>query len=57
MNTNDSKYQVHHPARPLKVVVDKDGCNWLCDSNVDEDNNLAEQGCWRCSEVQFNRND
>ncbi len=47
----------HRAARPMKVVVDKNGCIWLCDANVDESKDLKEQGCWRCAEVPFSRND
>lgn len=39
----------------MKVVVDDDGCNWLCDSNIDESSDLAQQGCWRCSDMAFTR--
>jgi hypothetical protein len=41
----------------MKVVVDKEGCTWLCDANVNESGNLEEQGGWRCAEVPFTRND
>jgi hypothetical protein len=47
----------HHAARPMKVVVADDGCTWLCDREVDEGRDLAAQGCWRCAEVPFTRND
>jgi len=47
----------HKAARPMKVVVADDGCTWLCDANVDERKNLEQQGCWRCSEVPFTRDD
>jgi hypothetical protein len=45
----------HKPARPMKVVVDKDGCPWLCDLNVDDSSDLQAQGCWRCADVPFTR--
>jgi len=57
MHTNDDFYESRHPARPLKVVLDNEGCSWICDASVDEGNDLEGQGCWRCSEVQFTRND
>ena len=41
---------VPKPARPMKVVVAKDGCTWLCDADVDETKDLKEQGCWRCGD-------
>jgi hypothetical protein len=47
----------HKAARPMRVVVADDGCTWLCDAAVDPNKDLAEQGCWRCAEVPFNRND
>ena len=47
----------HAAARPMKVVVTADGCTWLCDADVDESRDLNEQGCWRCAEVPFTRND
>lgn len=47
----------HKAARPMKVIVDGEGCNWLCDANVDESKDLESQGCWRCSEVAFTRHD
>jgi hypothetical protein len=47
----------HHAARPMKVVLDDDGCRWLCDADVDEDKDLKEQGCWRCGDLAFTRDD
>jgi hypothetical protein len=41
----------------MKVVVDDDGCPWLCDADVDDEEGLREQGCWNCGEVPFTRND
>jgi hypothetical protein len=52
-----TRIESHHPVRPLKVVTDNDGCSWICDANTDEASDLEAQGCWRCSEVQFTRND
>lgn len=48
---------LHVAARPMKVVMDEKGCPWLCDAAADPHGNLASQGCWRCSEVAFTRND
>jgi streptogramin lyase len=56
----DSVYvgpEPHRAARPMKVVVDPDGCTWLCDASVDEGKDLKEQGCWNCKDVAFTRND
>ena len=47
----------HKPARPMKMVVDRDGTRWLCDKKVDEKENLEEQGCWRCGDLAFTRDD
>ncbi len=35
----------------MKVVVDADGCTWLCRREVDESRDLKEQGCWRCEGI------
>jgi len=48
---------VHKAARPLKVVTDKTGESWLCDKGVDEGGDLKAQGCWRCQDLAFTRND
>ena len=47
----------HKAARPMRVVVDDNGCTWLCDADVSEDRDLKEQGCWRCDELAFTRDD
>ena len=47
----------HNAARAMKVVEDSDGSRWLCDADVDETEDLKEQGCWRCEDLQFTRND
>jgi hypothetical protein len=47
----------HKAARPMKVVVDVNGCTWLCDADVNVDGDLKEQGCWRCDEIAFTRDD
>jgi hypothetical protein len=48
-----SDHILHHSARPLKFVKDKDGIGWLCDEEVDPDGDLRKQGCWRCDEMAF----
>jgi len=63
MQTEESKKPVlgsgilHNGARPMEVLLDKDGCMWLCDKGVDPAKSFEEQGCWRCKDVQFTRND
>lgn len=48
---------IHKAARPMKVVADRTGARWLCDRKVDEKKSLESQGCWRCGELAFTRND
>lgn len=49
---------IYHPgARPMKVFLDEDGCMWLCDKDVDASKGFDQQGCWRCKDLAFTRND
>ena len=48
---------IHPGARPMQVYLDKDGCMWLCDKGIDPEKGFEQQGCWRCKDVQFTRND
>lgn len=49
---------IYHPgARPLEVVKDNNGELWLCDKGVDRRCGLEQQGCWRCGDLAFTRND
>ncbi len=49
---------VYHPgARPMKVFVDDGGCWWLCDKGIDPSKGFEQQGCWRCEDLAFTRND
>lgn len=49
---------VFHPgARPMQVFLDKEGCMWLCDKGIDPGKGFEQQGCWRCRDLQFTRND
>jgi hypothetical protein len=49
---------VYHPgARPMKVFRDDDGCMWLCDKDIDPAKGFEKQGCWRCRDLAFTRND
>jgi len=43
-------------ARPMKILIDKNGNEWLCDKNVNESGDLASQGCWRTDQMSFDRN-
>jgi hypothetical protein len=43
----------HKAARPLRWVKDKSGNTWLCDTDVDPDADMRQQGCWRCDEIAF----
>ena len=47
----------HHAARPMDVVFDSDGEPWICDAGADPSTDLAKQGCWRCGDLAFTRND
>jgi len=47
----------NHPARPMEVVFDGREDYWLCDKGVDPGRDLAEQGCWRCGDLPFTRQD
>lgn len=55
--TRSTGPEPHHAARPMRVVVDPDGIAWLCDANVEEKRDLESQGCWRCGDLAFTRND
>ena len=49
---------VYHPgARPMEVFVDDDECWWLCDKDVNPYKPFEQQGCWRCKDLAFTRND
>jgi hypothetical protein len=55
---NTIGHGVYHPgARPMKVFLDDNRCTWLCDKDTDPDKGLEKQGCWRCSDLAFTRND
>ncbi len=47
----------HIPARPMVIVADSKGDQWLCDKGVDQKKDLRIQGCWNCGELAFTRND
>ena len=49
--------EAHHAARPMKVVADEAGTRWICDKEVDERRDLRQQGCWKCGELAFTRDD
>lgn len=49
---------IYNPgARPMEVFRDEDGCLWLCDKGTDPDKDFEQQGCWRCKDLAFTRND
>jgi hypothetical protein len=49
---------IYHPsARPMQVIVDKEGCLWICDKPVNPEKPYKEQACWKCSDMAFTRND
>jgi len=43
-------------ARPLKVITDSQGNQWLCDAHIDDNTDPKAQGCWRLDEMPFDRN-
>jgi len=43
----------HYSARPMKVVRDRYGRLWLCNTEVDEEGDLEAQGGWRCGDLTF----
>ena len=47
----------HHAARPMKCISDTHGDFWICDAGVDPSADLEKQGCWRCGDQPFTRND
>jgi streptogramin lyase len=63
MTTGSTKKQVvgrgvvHPGARPMQVFRDDDGCLWLCDKGIDPRKGFDQQGCWRCKDLAFTRND
>ena len=52
-NRSEASTETHKPARPLKFFKDSEGCGWLCDKDINPDQDLAAQGCWRCEEMAF----
>jgi hypothetical protein len=50
---NEATTDTHKPARPLKYFKDKDGCGWICDKDIDPNEDPRSQGCWRCDEMAF----
>jgi len=49
---------IYHPgARAMQIFTDDEDCLWLCDKGVDPQKGFKEQGCWRCRELPFTRND
>lgn len=49
--------ETHHAARPMRVINDSEGEPWICDANVDPSGDLEGQGCWRCGDLAFTRDD
>jgi hypothetical protein len=41
------------PARRLKFFRDADGNGWLCEGEIDPEQDPRSQGCWRCEETAF----
>ena len=45
----------HQAARPMKVIMDGKGDPWICDVEVNPDDDLPARGCWSCGDVPFTR--
>ena len=57
MHTKFNNTEMHTGgARPMKVFIDSNGNEWLCDKNVDPNGSFAGQGCWRTDQMAFDRN-
>ena len=49
---------VFHPGgRPMQVFKDEYGELWLCDKGINPKLGYLRQGCWRCGDLAFTRND
>jgi len=48
---------LHPGARPMQVLKDERGELWLCDKGVNPALGYLQQGCWRCRDLAFTRND
>jgi len=55
-NNNQSGMSAKGGARPMKVVIDNQGYEWLRDKHVDDSGSFAGQGCWRTDQMSFDRN-
>ena len=55
-NTSDVMEPARGGARPMKVFVDSNGNEWLCDKDIDSSGSFASQGCWRTDQMAFDRN-
>ena len=60
MNTqhteNENVGTTHGGSRPMKVFVDSQGSEWICDNTVDPSGSFDSQGCWRTDQMPFDRN-
>jgi hypothetical protein len=55
-NNNRDGMSAKGGARPMKVVIDNHGYEWLCDKHVDDSGDFVSQGCWRTDQMSFDRN-
>ena len=51
------KDQGHRAARPLEVIRDKKGNEWLCDQGVSVDRGIITGQCVPDEKLAFTRND
>jgi hypothetical protein len=36
------------PTKSMEVVMDQDGAYWLCNKGIEQEDELENQGCWKC---------
>lgn len=53
MDNKQENIEKHKAARPMVVLKDKGGKNWLCDKGVNPEYDLEKQGCWKCGDDHF----
>jgi len=57
VGTQTDGMEQHKAARPMRVLKDDEGNTWLCDADADPSGDFEKQGCWRCQDLPFTRND
>ena len=39
------------PRNRMEVIMDQEGAYWLCDTGINQMDDLEKQGCWRCRDT------